>query len=145
MDLLISSILYNNYNNDVLFTDIRRLYSIISTFWQRSKIIRPVYGRPVVISTKSTSFLDSDYSLNSVPTQIHCSTELASIPPAGDRTRDRWMRDSDSPTTPLRIYGSESWELAKYIRGLVLSHVIFLARLLDHEETWKYTNGSGWC
>ena len=21
----------------------------------------------------------------------------------------------------------------------------FLARLIDHEETWKYTNGSGWC
>ena len=22
---------------------------------------------------------------------------------------------------------------------------IYIARLIDHEETWKYTNGSGWC
>ena len=21
---------------------------------------------------------------------------------------------------------------------------IYIARLIDHEETWKYTNGSGW-
>ena len=29
----------------------------------------------------------------------------------------------------------------------VLSHgnYSFLAKLIDHEETWKYTNVSGWC
>ena len=25
------------------------------------------------------------------------------------------------------------------------NYFIFLARLIDHEEIWKYTNGSGWC
>jgi len=29
--------------------------------------------------------------------------------------------------------------------GGVWQLFFFCARLLDHEETWKYTNGSGWC
>ena len=32
--------------------------------------------------------------------------------------------------------------------GWGLSHgnyFFFLPILIDHEETWKYTNGSGWC
>ena len=37
--------------------------------------------------------------------------------------------------------------LSVYIQGLgIKSRQLFLlARLIDHEETWKYTNGSGWC
>ena len=26
-----------------------------------------------------------------------------------------------------------------------MATILFLARLIDHEETWKYTNGTGWC
>ena len=31
--------------------------------------------------------------------------------------------------------------------GWRLSHgnYFFSATLIDHEETWKYANGSGWC
>ena len=35
------------------------------------------------------------------------------------------------------MYLDEGWGLS---RGNY-----FLARLIDHDETWKYTNGSGWC
>ena len=36
------------------------------------------------------------------------------------------------------------------ILGLGLNHgkylfIYFLARLIDHEEPWKNTDGSGWC
>ena len=31
--------------------------------------------------------------------------------------------------------GIKSWQL----------FFCFLLRLIDHEEPWKYTNGSGWC
>ena len=36
--------------------------------------------------------------------------------------------------------------LIKY-EGWGLSHgnYLFFARLIDHEETWKYTSESGWC
>ena len=29
--------------------------------------------------------------------------------------------------------------------GLSHGNYFFYERLIDHEETWKYTNGSGWC
>ena len=34
-----------------------------------------------------------------------------------------------------------------YIWGLGINswELFFLARFIDHEETWKYTNGTGWC
>ena len=30
-----------------------------------------------------------------------------------------------------------------YEKGLIYG-IFFFARLVDHVETWKYTNGSGW-
>ena len=35
-----------------------------------------------------------------------------------------------------------SLNLYERIKSLQL---FFLARFINHEETWKYTNGSGWC
>ena len=34
----------------------------------------------------------------------------------------------------MRGLGIKSWQLL----------IFFFARLIDHEETWKYRNGNGW-
>ena len=39
---------------------------------------------------------------------------------------------------PLLTLTYEGW-------GLSHGNYFFLARLIDHKDTWKYTNGSGWC
>ena len=35
---------------------------------------------------------------------------------------------------------------SNFIRGLgIKSWQLFIGKIIDHEQTWKYINGSGWC
>ena len=44
-------------------------------------------------------------------------------------------------------FSQPTGNITVFYKGWGLSHgnYLFLARLTDHEETWKYTNGSGCC
>ena len=87
-----------------------------------------------------------DFSFNQIQVALHCRHhhELHGLHLF---IRSVFKEFITVPFWSLHMYIFLRITLTFYIQGLRIKswQHLFLARLINHEETWKYTNGSKWC